>query len=187
MKLDSRIIDGKKPLTCFDTEEAKQFIGQEGYFSNKKVYFKDLNDTCRDVLQDMFDSYDNTPPFKDSNDFCQNLNETYCFVSSVSGYKYFLPAEWLKEPKTKYRPFTLAEWIERHEIGEEIHYRSKSEGIELRHIYTGYAFNKGKDITKPNVGTLTLGVASYSFDYLLEDYEIEINNEWLPFGVEGED
>lgn len=183
MKLDSRIIDGKKPLTCFDTEEAKQFIGQEGYFSNKKVYFKDLNDTCRDVLQDMFDSYDNTPPFKDSNDFCQNLNETYCFVSSVSGYKYFLPAEWLKEPKTKYRPFTLAEWIERHEIGEEIHYRSKSEGIELRHIYTGYAFNKGKDITKPNVGTLTLGVASYSFDYLLEDYEIEINNEWLPFGV----
>ena len=47
MKLDSRIIDGKKPLTCFDSDEAKQFIGQEGYFSNDKTDFQDLNDACR--------------------------------------------------------------------------------------------------------------------------------------------
>lgn len=43
---------------------------------------------------------------------------------------------------------------------------------------------KYNDITKINVGTVTLGVANYSFDYLFEDYEIEINGEWLPFGVE---
>ena len=34
MKLDSRIIEGKRPLTCFDTEEAKQFLGKWGYFNN---------------------------------------------------------------------------------------------------------------------------------------------------------
>lgn len=57
---------------------------------------------------------------------------------------------------------------------------NKSEGIEFRHMYMGYAFGKGKDITK---GTVTLGVANYSFDYLFEDYEIEINGEWVPVGV----
>lgn len=92
--------------------------------------------------------------------------------------------EWVKEPEKKFRSFTLAEWIEKHEIGEVIHYRNKSEGIDFRHMYMGYAFGKGKDITKINVGTVTLGVASYSFDYLFEDYEIEINGEWKPFGVE---
>ena len=32
MKLDKRIIEGKKPLSCIDTDEAKQFIGKQGYF-----------------------------------------------------------------------------------------------------------------------------------------------------------
>ena len=31
MKLDPRIIEGMKPLTCFDAEFAKQFIGKEGF------------------------------------------------------------------------------------------------------------------------------------------------------------
>ena len=31
MKLDPRIIKGKKPLTCFDSEYAKQFIGKKGF------------------------------------------------------------------------------------------------------------------------------------------------------------
>ena len=30
---------------------------------------------------------------------------------------------------------------------------------------------------------MTLGVASYTLDYLFEDYEIEVNGEWKPFGV----
>lgn len=34
MKLDPRIIEGKEPLTALDTEEAKQFIGKEGYFAD---------------------------------------------------------------------------------------------------------------------------------------------------------
>ena len=35
MKLDSRILEGKKPLDCFDVEEAKQFIGKKGYLPSK--------------------------------------------------------------------------------------------------------------------------------------------------------
>jgi hypothetical protein len=34
-----------------------------------------------------------------------------------------------------------------------------------------------------NKGTIVLGVASFTLDCLFEDCEIEINGEWLPFGV----
>ena len=176
MKLDSRIIKGKKPLTCFDAEEAKEFLGKECYFSNCRVHYKNLSnfkkfvsltDYCIGTLTAVMDLGDRVF------DVDQQCNE----------FRYCLPCEWVNSEEPKYRPYSLAEWIEQHGIGEVIHYRSKSEGIELRHMYMGYAFGTGKDITKLNVGTLTLGVASYCFDYLFEDYEIEINNKWKPFGV----
>ena len=50
-------------------------------------------------------------------------------------------------------------------------------------MYVGYGYGIGTDIRNTTSGTLTLGVASYTLDYLLEDYEIEVNGEWLPFGV----
>ena len=42
MKLDSRIYEGKKPLTPLDDEKAKQFIGEKGYFANALQPFTDL-------------------------------------------------------------------------------------------------------------------------------------------------
>lgn len=166
MKLDPRIIEGKKPLTFFDLEEAKQFIGKDCYFSDNARDYGDLSN-CQvgRLLSTSTES-----------EFNATKNNSFAF------FKYCLPCEWVNQ-EPKYRPYSLAEWIEQHGIGEVIHYRSKSEGIELRHMYMGYAFGTGKDITKLNVGTLTLGVASYCFDYLFEDYEIEINNKWKPFGV----
>ena len=96
---------------------------------------------------------------------------------------FFLPVEWVKEPEKKFRSFTLARWIEKHEIGEVIHYRNKSEGIEFRHMYMGYAHGIGKNIKDADVGAVTLGVASYSLQYLFDYYEIEIDGKWQPFGV----
>lgn len=171
MKLDKRILPGKRPLGCFDTEAAQEFVNKEGYFCRAEYLFSDAKKIGSTSVLAQIKPKD-PAPFIPWNLPC--------------AYEYFLPAEWLKpeEPEIKWRPFSLAEWIEQHEIGEVIHYRSKSDGIELRHMYTGYAFGTGKDITKLNVGTLTLGVASYCFDYLFEDYEIEINNKWQSFGVE---
>lgn len=31
---------------------------------------------------------------------------------------------------------------------------------------------------------ITLGDVSHTLDYLFEDYEIEVDGEWKPFGVE---
>ena len=43
MKLDPRIVEGKKPLDCFDAEEAENFVGQKGYASDDISTFTDLD------------------------------------------------------------------------------------------------------------------------------------------------
>ena len=47
----------------------------------------------------------------------------------------------------------------------------------------GYAHGIGKNIKDVGVGAVTLGLASYTLDYLFEDCEIEVNGKWQPFGV----
>ena len=42
MRLDSRIKSLSDILTCFDIEEAKQYIGQKGYFALNIGYYKCL-------------------------------------------------------------------------------------------------------------------------------------------------
>ena len=171
MELDKRIKEGKRPLTCFDIEEAKQFIGKECYFSSKLENFENLSKVPHANLYNVDDS---STPFQ-----CYGDDGILCYDCFI------LPCEWVmeEEPEKKYRAFTLAEWIGQHTIGDVIRYRCKSQKIELRHMYVGYGYGIGTDIKNTTSGTLTLGVASYTLDYLLEDYEIEVNGEWLPFGV----
>lgn len=168
IELDKRIIEGKKPLSAFDEMESK-FIGTDCYFSDKPSDFADLS-KCQvgklmslDAVSGMFGASKN------------NSYAVFCFC---------LPCEYVEEPETKYRAFTLAEWIDQYEIGDIIRYRCKSQKIELRHMYVGYAYGIGTDIKNTTSGTLTLGVASYTLDYLFEDYEIEVDGEWQPFGIE---
>lgn len=174
MELDKRIIEGKKPLDCFDAENKeliKPFLKKEGYFSNNLENFCLLDGCFKRFLSNVFKELKS----------CFNDNEG-------RDWKFFLPVEWVKEPEKepekKYRSFTLAEWIDKHGIGDVVLYRSKnSEGIELHHMYVGYACGIGKNINEIGVGTLTLGVASYSFDYLFENFELFYNGRWEPFGV----
>ena len=169
MELDPRIIKGKKPLTCFDSDIAKKYIGKECYFTSKLSNFENLSKVPHATLHNVDDSH---TPFQ-----CYGDDGILCYDC------YILPCEWVKEPEKKYRAFTLAEWIDQYEIGDIIRYRCKSQKIELRHMYVGYAYGIGTDIKNTTSGTLTLGVASYTLDYLFEDYEICIYGEWQPFGV----
>lgn len=161
MNLDPKILPGKRPLTCFDTEQAEKYIGKLCYICDEYDYFHALAQIKPTILKGVEDC--EVPFHYDSDKLAE-----FC-----------LPCEWVKQ-EPKYRPYTLAEWIEQHEIGEVIHYRSKSGEMELRHMYVGTRHSQG---IKKIIVKITLGNVSHTFDYLFEDYEIEVNGEWQPFGV----
>lgn len=171
MELDKRIkdINTIQTILHYDVD----CIGCKGYFFDEFVRTKDLS-KCRYAELIDITTHD------DRNDLCFKAGYE---EGLVGFFRFFIPEKLLKPIKKKYRPYTLAEWIGQHTIGDVIRYRCKSQKTELRHLYVGYGYGIGTDIKHTTSGTLTLGVASYTLDYLLEDYEIEVNGEWLPFGV----
>ena len=171
MELDKRIIEGKRPLTCFDLKEAEQFIGKEGYFAHEMEVFENL-DSCYFSRLLGFDTCDKSIPFAVAN--------------ASRDYEFFIPEDWVlpEEPKKEYRPYTLAEWIDQHEIGEVIHFMNKDFKQEFNVMYTGYVIDKGEDVEDTRTtGRIMLMTRAYSLENLFENYEIEINGEWQPFGV----
>ena len=177
MELDKRI----KTLT--DIQSVTSGC-HDGKLMNKKGYFADRIAEFKDLSKCMY------------GEFVEYREHEQCFLCEIDHYdgtfdhtyyRYFILEDRLLpevKPEKKYRAFTLTEWINQHDIGEIIHYRCKSPKIELRHMYTGYVHGIDVDIEKATSGTMTLGVASYSLDYLFEEYEIEMNGEWQPFGTE---
>ena len=172
MELDKRIKEGKRPLDCFDVDIAKQFIGHEGYFCDHRSGFTNIYNLVKDVLRDI------TP------------DDNYCEVykTNCTSWEYFLPEEWIKEPEKKYRPYTLAEWVDQHEIGEVIHCRNEHKQ-EFHVMYTGYVIDNGEEDIQDNrtTGRIMLINMGYLLQELFERYEICINGEWLPFGVVEDD
>lgn len=169
MELDKRI----KALTDIQSVTSilnNRDLDKKGYFADRIAEFKDLS-KC------MY------------GEFVEYREHEQCFLCEIDHhdgtfdhtyYRYFIPEDSLlpeEKPEKKYRPFSLAEWIEQHEIGDVIHYRSKSEGIEAHIMYMGTYHHKNK-------GTIVLGVASYTLDCLFEEFEIEIDGKWQPFGIE---
>lgn len=82
MNLDLRIIEGKRVLTPFDIEEAEQFNGLSGYFSNVTDDFRHLENATHGVLDLTFGEY----PYR----YIDDEGET-----STGGCLYFLPEEWV--------------------------------------------------------------------------------------------
>ena len=87
MKLDPRIIEGKKPLTCFDAEEAEKFVGQKGYASDDISTFTDLDGCCESGKLEYVVK-------ENGNGICY----PYSVVTDYNRkeYAFFLPAAWVK-------------------------------------------------------------------------------------------
>ena len=169
MELDKRIIKGKRPLTCFDIKEARKYVGKLCYVSNSYDCFRDLKNLVEEVI--LIDVEDCETPFH----FYIDNQREFC-----------LPAEWVKpeEPEKKYRPYTLAEWADKHEIGEIIHFSYKDGRQEFNVMYTGYVIEHGEDIQDVRtIGRIMLLGTAYFLEDLFENYVICINGIWQPFGV----
>lgn len=169
MKLDSRIIEGRKPLTCFDCEEAKQFIGEQGYFANSIDEFCNLNDVIDGKLFDVDDS----------------LNIPFNCIDECSDnyyYSFFLPKKWVQN-EPEWRPYLIDEWLQEHDFGDMIEFRHKSLKREFTAMFVGQVRETDGAIR------IILGANAYDFDELFEHYElVDKTNDgkfvWKPFGVE---
>ena len=169
MELDKRIKEGKRPLTCFDLKEAEQFIGKKGYFAHEMEAFENL-DRCYFSRLLGFDTCDKSIPFAVAN--------------ASRDYHFFIPEDWVLPAEKKFRAFTLAEWIDQHEIGEVIHCRNEHKQ-EFHVMYTGYVIDNGEEDIQDNrtTGRIMLINMGYLLQELFERYEICVNGEWIPFGV----
>lgn len=163
MELDKRIKEGKRPLTCFDVKEAKQFIGKECYLSNSIADYADLNNvTAKRILDDV-------------------SNTSIPYSSNPAGiYCYCLPCEWLEEEKKepKYRPFKdhaeYKEYLNDGIIESWIQIREKLTGEVSELMYVG-----GSE------AIICLGAYSFDLNDLFYDFELfnESTGEWQPFGI----
>ena len=177
MKLDSRIIEGKRPLSCIDTDEAKQFIGKEGYFSGSLSIYKNLDYFDKWTLTEIKD--DASRCFKDG-----RLSEWW---------DYFLPEEWVqeKEPEPVWKPYDLNTLREdKILLGNTITFRRKTEDNSAR-VITAIYNGKSENSDDLNDSEILLGGEWFGFQRLLEDYEIFDNVygdsnvcKWRPFGYQ---
>lgn len=167
-------------ITWSNRHEAK--IGAKGYFGHSIAYLK-ANIKANHVYE----------LINISDDFSD------CFNCSISGdirsYDFFLPIEAVKEEKT-YRPCkTVQELYElvgnsKNKINEKeciywlvggtvIHFRDKQFKKERYEIITSI---RTYDNASPIISIAA--TATYELDDLFDNYEIEKDGEWLPFGIE---
>lgn len=172
-ELDDRIksIDDIQTIVCNNND----FIGCKGFFFDEFVQTKDLTKCDYGTLVDI--------DVNNSDDHCFKARDEKG-NERIGYYRFFIPEKLLKPVEKKYRPYTLAEWIEHHEIGEVIHYRDKDYKQEFCVMYSGYIIDDGEDIQDVRtIGRIVLMFTGYFLENLFKDYEICINGEWLPFGV----
>ena len=170
MELDKRIKEGKRPLNCFDTEQAKQFIGKKCYFSDDARDFMNLDKADGDTLFYVAE--------------LQNIwtAEEYCFADNSNDWCFILPCEWVeeekKEPEKKYRPFKdhteYKEYLNDGIIESWIQIREKLTGEVSELMYVG-----------GSGAIICLGAYSFDLNQLFYDFELfnESTGEWQPFGT----
>ena len=168
MELDKRIIEGKKPLDCFDIDIAKQFIGKKGFFGAHESQFMNL-DTCPKCVVDELKEVDNY-------DACPFT------TSGNHAYRLFLPAEWVKEPEKKWRPYTGIEFTEKFDlwVGNIIRIRdlfnTAGQEYEYKILFVGYRWYKG-------IFEVFINGCWIDLVILFKLYEYVEDGEWHKFGV----
>lgn len=170
MELDKRIKEGKRPLTCFDIEEAKQFVGKKGYFSNYLNVYTNLCNMQEGVLWSLDEHHGEA------------------FVEEYAKWKFFLPAEWVKEPEKKYRPLSFKEFWRLFDFCDGVCFRRKGQDTAEFSMFLGYEIDSdGNRDEIPGEGKVNLGGNRYTLAELFEYYEMKLDDEWQPFGKECEE
>lgn len=168
MNLDPKILPGKRPLTCFDTEQAEKYIGKLCYICDEYDYFHALDLIKPTILKGVEDG------------------EVPFHYDSDKQAEFCLPCEWVKEPKKEYRPYSLEEFLAIFRMGDRIVFKGKGCCDEIKvAMFTGYITDVDRiDDKTPGACEVMLGVFHYSLFSLFEDFERFYNGRWWPFGIE---
>lgn len=162
MNLDPRILPGKRPLTCFDTEQAEKYIGKLCYICDEYDYFHALAQIKPTILNGVEDC---EVPFHYGSD----RQAEFC-----------LPCEWVKQ-EPKYRPYTIKDFEKaflKDEFEDFIIFRDKDYPEDV------YTMRYNGNFKKGNLEYICLGAKNFSFECLLENYEVaNYDGDFVPFGV----
>lgn len=175
MILDSRIKEGKRPLTCLDVEQAREFEGKLCLFSDAYANYKNIQEytkhhpKCTGIL-----NFERAEPLVNGDFVFRNANEGVC-------YSLVLPMEWIKEPKApEFVPYTLDTWEQEFKTGDVVFFKGKEgtckDGTLYKCMYLGYLE------TEDNRILVILGPWLFGFSELLNLYEIDRSGTWEPFG-----
>lgn len=181
MILDSRIKEGKRPLTCLDVEQAREFEGKLCLFSDAYANYKNIQEYIKRHHKRIgILNFERAEPLVNGDFVFRNANEGVC-------YSLVLPMEWIKEPKgPEFVPYTLDTWEHEFELGDVIIFRGKvgtdRAGRQYKCIYAGWRQVISSDITQDATVTVALGFGGYTFKELSELFEIYRDNTWEPFG-----
>ena len=168
-----KTFDEKDLITWSNRHNAK--VGDNGYFANN---ITDLNKNIKNgrvyELMSISDNYN------------------WCFTDGTFSYGFFLPVDAVKENKTYRACRNVKELYElvfntkskaedsfyiNELIGTVIHFKLKGFDTTLYECITGIAVYINGDIA------VHIKDCNFELDELFKSYEIEINGEWLPFGV----
>lgn len=167
MELDSRILEGKTYLDCFDTEVAKGFIGKECYLSDGVASFANVDNLNKAVLIEVDD--ENIKPYT-----LENIRWRY-------SSNFILPCEWVKEPEKKYRPYSIKDFRKafvNEKLDVFIILRDKHNPDDI------YTLRYNGSVRKGQFEYIYLGAKIFSFESLFENYEVaDYDGKWHPFGV----
>lgn len=177
---DKRIL--KSPLSGFDFEEAKKYIGTNGYFGNDVSDFFHINILKYNTLRHI-NSYDGS--------FTDQPNGSSLSLS----YKYFLPESYVKSLEEFYRAYSLKEFMEEHGTCSFIKVRSKRFKTEHTLIFSTCTYNI-EEYDTPGQSEIHCSSSDFPHDFeefyktlqwFFENFEMFKDNEWRPFGVEVKD
>ena len=172
MELDSRIIEGKTYLDCFDTKIAKQFKGKKCYFARELSRFRNLDGpgVYKATLTDISEGYE----------VCYGSEELG--IQQWDYARYIIPCEWVKEPETVLRPLTNEEFLDLFDAGKLRSVRTT--GTRGRYIITDVYFSDSCGKEEVYV-CFDCGDCGYEMEYLLKNnFEYLDGDEWKPFGIE---
>lgn len=182
MKLDRRIIEGKRPLDCVDVDIAKTYIGQKGYFANCLCAFQDLKSIDYHLTYAILKEV--------------NSQRTMAFADDFDGdeFSYFLPEEWVQEQELEpvWKPYDLDSLREDDfMLGHAVVMRQKFVAKEPARIHTVMYLGHSENAENLNDVEILLGNTWFSVQRLLDDFEIFDDNygpigqpEWRPFGYQ---